>query len=326
MTIFSRRSLLACIAALGGAAPAAWSAEPAFPQRAVRIVVAFAPGGATDLIARIVAQKLSELWGEPVIVDNRAGASGMVGTEFVARSAPDGHTLVLGTQTTHATNPALHAKVPYDALNDFAPITLVGSTPLALLVHPAVPAQNVGELIALMKREPGRLSYAGGNGTSQHLSAELFKRLAGVDMVHIPYKGAAPGMADLLAGQVQLMFDNLPTALPHVKSARLRGLAVTSETRSPLAPELPTLIESGLAGFSIATWFALFAPAATDAKLVERLNADVVRVLRLPEVHERLVGMGVDVAAGSARQLAEFHRAEMTKWAKLVHDAGAKAN
>jgi tripartite-type tricarboxylate transporter receptor subunit TctC len=321
MTVVTRRRLLAATAFVGCGVRA--QGQP-FPQRPVRIIVAFAPGGATDLIARLLAARLSESWGQPVIVDNRAGASGMVGTEFVARSAPDGYTLVLATQTTHATNPALHPKVPYDAQKDFEPVMLVGSTPLALLVHPSLPVQSVAELVAYLRQHPGKLSYAGGNGTSQHLSGELFKRLAGVDLVHVPYKGAAPGMADLLAGQVQLMFDNLPTALPHVRAGKLRGLAVTSPQRSSLAPNLPTLEESGLTGFAIETWFALFAPAGTTAPVVDRIHVGAARALAIPEVRDNLQGQGVEVVAGTPAQLATFHRSEMSKWARLVRDAGAK--
>lgn len=319
----TRRTLMAftALTACGvGAQPVA------FPVRPVRIVVAFAPGGATDLIARMLAVKLSESWRQPVIVDNRAGASGMTGTEFVARSVPDGHTLVLATQTTHATNPALYPKLAYDSVKDFAPVTLVGSTPLCLLVHPSVPAQSVAELVIYLKQNPGKLAYAGGNGTSQHLSAELFKRLAGVDMIHVPYKGAAPGMADLLGGQVQLMFDNLPTALPHVRAGKLRGLAVTSTQRSSMAPQLPTLEESGLPGFAVETWFALFAPAGTPTAVIEKIHTDAAYLLTQTEMREKLQAQGVEVVGGTPTQLAAFHRSEVVKWARLVRDAGAKAD
>jgi tripartite-type tricarboxylate transporter receptor subunit TctC len=306
------------------AAPGLLAAQP-FPSKPARIVNPFAPGGATDIIARHMGQKLTELWGQPVVVENRAGASGAIGVEHVAKSAPDGYTLLIATQTTHAANPALYAKLPYDAAKDFAPLTLAGSTPLALLVHPSLPVSDVRALIAHAKSNPGKLAYAsGGNGTSQHLTMELLKTMTGAFMVHIPYKGAGPAMTDFLGGQVNLMFDNLPTAIPHVKSGKLRALAVSTAKRSAFAPELPTMAESGLDGFDLATWFAFFAPAATPRELVEKISADMRRVLAQPETKERLTAIGVDVAGTTPEELAQFHRAELTKWAKIVKDSGAK--
>ena len=297
----------------------------AYPSKAVRIINPFAPGGATDIIARHMAQKLTEAWGQPVVVENRAGASGALGVEHVAKSAPDGYTLLIATQTTHAANPALYAKLPYDAAKDFAPLTLAGSTPLALLVHPTLPVRDVRELLEHVKKNPGKLAYAsGGNGTSQHLTMELLKTMTGSYMVHIPYKGAGPAMTDFLGGQVNLMFDNLPTALPHVKSGKLKALAVSTAKRSALAPELPTMAESGLAGFDLATWFAFFAPAATPRELGERISADLRRVLAQADTKDRLTGIGVDVAGTTPEELARFHRAELAKWAKIVRDSGAK--
>jgi len=302
-----------------------FAAAQGFPAKPVRIVNPFAPGGATDILARHMGQKLTELWGQPAVVENRAGASGALGVEHVAKSAPDGYTLLIATQTTHAANPALYAKLPYDAAKDFAPLTLAGSTPLALLVHPAMPVHDVKDLVAHAKANPGRLSYAsGGNGTSQHLTMELLKTMTGTFMLHIPYKGAGPAMTDFLGGQVNLMFDNLPTALPHVKSGKLRALAVSTAKRSAFAPELPTMAESGLAGFDLATWFAFFAPAATPRELVEKISADMRRVLAQPDTKERLTAIGVDVAGTTPEELAQFHRAELTKWARIVKDSGAK--
>jgi tripartite-type tricarboxylate transporter receptor subunit TctC len=299
-------------------------AQP-FPSKPVRIVNPFAPGGATDILARHMGQKLTELWGQPAVVENRAGASGALGVEHVAKSAPDGYTMLIATQTTHAVNPALYAKLPYDPAKDFAPLTLAGSTPLALLVHPAMPVHDVKDLVAHAKANPGRLSYAsGGNGTSQHLTMELLKTMTGTFMLHIPYKGAGPAMTDFLGGQVNLMFDNLPTALPHVNSGKLRALAVSTAKRSALAPELPTMAESGLAGFDLATWFAFFAPAATARELVEKISADMRRVLAQPDTRERLTAIGVDVAGTTPEELAQFHRAELAKWARIVKDSGAK--
>ena len=297
----------------------------AYPAKAVRIVNPFAPGGATDIIARHMGQKLTEAWGQPVVVENRAGASGALGVEHVAKSPADGYTLLIATQTTHAANPALYAKLPYDAAKDFAPLTLAGSTPLALMVHPTLPVRDVRELLDHVKKNPGKLSYAsGGNGTSQHLTMELLKTMTGTFMVHIPYKGAGPAMTDFLGGQVNLMFDNLPTALPHVKSGKLRALAVSTAKRSALAPELPTIAESGLAGFDLATWFAFYAPAATPRELVEKISADMRRALAQPDTKERLTGIGVDIVASTSQELGAFNRAELVKWAKIVKDSGAK--
>ena len=315
------RVLFAALAA----ALAVQAGAQAFPSKPARIVNPFAPGGATDIIARHMAAKLTEAWGQSVVVENRAGESGALGVEHVAKSAPDGYTLLIATQTTHAANPALYAKLPYDAAKDFAPLTLAGSTPLALLVHPTMDARDVKGLIAFAKANPGKLSYAsGGNGTSQHLTMELLKTMTGTFMVHIPYKGAGPAMTDFLGGQVNLMFDNLPTAMPHVKSGKLRALAVSTAKRSALAPELPTMAEAGLAGFDLATWFAFFAPAATPREITEKISADMRRALAAADTKERLTGIGVDVAGGTPEELGRFHRAELAKWAKIVKDSGAK--
>ncbi len=298
-----------------------------FPSKPVRIINPFAPGGATDIIARTMAQKLTEAWGQAVVVENRAGASGAIGVEMVAKSPPDGYTLLIATQTTHAANPALYPKLPYDAAKDFAPLTLAGSTPLALMVKPSLPVSSVKELIEFAKKNPAKLVYAsGGNGTSQHLTAELMKSMSSTYMLHIPYRGAGPAMTDLLGGQVDLMFDNLPTALPHIKAGKLRGLAVTTAARSPLAPELPTMAESGLPGFELSTWFAFFAPAGTPRAVVDKISGDMRRVLMQPDMKERLAAIGVDVRATTPDELATFQRAELAKWGKIVEDSGAKVD
>jgi len=298
-----------------------------FPSKPVRIINPFAPGGATDIIARTMAQKLTEAWGQAVVVENRAGASGAIGVEMVAKSPPDGYTLLIATQTTHAANPALYPKLPYDAAKDFAPLTLAGSTPLALMVKPSLPVSSVKELIDFAKENPAKLVYAsGGNGTSQHLTAELMKSMSSTYMLHIPYRGAGPAMTDLLGGQVDLMFDNLPTALPHIKAGKLRGLAVTTASRSPLAPDLPTMAESGLPGFELSTWFAFFAPAGTPRAVVDKISGDMRRVLMQPDMKERLAAIGVDVRASSPDELATFQRAELAKWGKIVKDSGAKVD
>jgi tripartite-type tricarboxylate transporter receptor subunit TctC len=309
------------------AAFALGAAAQNYPTKPVRIVNPFAPGGATDQLARLMAQKLSEVWGQSVVVENRPGASGAIGLEAVAKSAPDGYTLAIATQTTHAANPALFAKLSYDPVRDFAPLTLAGSTPLALMVQPSLPVTNVAGLIAYLRANPGKLTYAsGGNGTSQHLTMELLKSMTGTFVVHIPYKGAGPALVDFLGGQTNIMFDNLPTALPHVKSGKVRALAVSTAKRSALAPELPTMAESGLAGFDLATWFAFFAPAATPKEISAKVAADMQRVLAQPDVRERLLAVGVDVVGSTPEELARFQRAEMEKWAKIVKESGAKVD
>ena len=306
------------------ALPLAASGQP-FPSKPIRIVVAFPPGGATDLMARTVAAKLQDRTGQPGVVENKPGASGMIGTEFVAKSPPDGYTLVMATQTTHAVNPSLHAKVSYDPVRDFAPVTMAGYTPLALVVPAGAPYGTVAEFVAWLKANPGKATFgSGGNGTSQHLSAELFKTVAGVDAVHVPYKGSAPAMADLLGGQVAFMFDNLPTAMPHVKAGKLKALAVTSAARSSLAPDVPTMAEAGFPGVETTTWFGLFAPAGTPSDVIAKLNAEVAAGLRDPEVRTRLAGQGIEVVADSPDAFAATLKREIAKWAKVIRDSGAK--
>ena len=313
--------LFACALSVGTAA------AQQFPSKPVRIINPFAPGGATDIIARQMAQKLTEAWGQAVVVENRAGASGAIGVEMVAKSPPDGHTLLIATQTTHAANPALYPKLPYDASKDFAPLTLAGSTPLALMVRPSLPVSSVKELVDFARKNPAKLVYAsGGNGTSQHLTAELMKSMSSTYMLHIPYRGAGPAMTDLLGGQVDFMFDNLPTALPHIKAGKLRGLAVTSAVRSPLAPELPTMAESGLPGFELSTWFAFYAPAGTPRAIVDQIAGDMRRVLSQPDMQQRLAAIGVDIKASTPDELATFQRAELAKWGKIIKDSGAKVD
>jgi tripartite-type tricarboxylate transporter receptor subunit TctC len=301
------------------------AAGQGYPSKPVRIVNPFAPGGATDIVARQMAQKLSEAWGQPVIVENKPGASGAIGVEAVARSPADGYSLLIATQTTHAANPALYAKLPYDAERDFAPLTLAGSTPLALMVHPSINVTSVAELVEYAKKHPGKLRYAsGGNGTSQHLAGELFRTMTGTSVLHVPYKGAAPALADLLGGQVDFMFDNLPTALPHVRAGKVRGLAVTTGTRSPLAPDLRTMTESGLAGFELATWFAFYAPAGTPRDIVERIAGEMRRALQQADTRDKFAAIGVDIQGSTPEELAAFGTAERAKWGKIVRDSGAK--
>jgi tripartite-type tricarboxylate transporter receptor subunit TctC len=296
-----------------------------YPTKPIRLVVPFPPGGATDILARDVAQKLTEAWGQSVIVDNRPGAGGNIGSELVAKSAPDGYTLEMGTVGTHAINASLYAKMPYDHVKDFVPVILVAGVPNVLVVTPSLPANSVAELIAYAKANPGKLNFASsGNGTSIHLSGELFKVMAGVQITHIPYKGSAPALQDLLAGQVQLMFDNLPPSLPQIKAGKLRALAVTSLARAPALPDVPTLAESGLPGFEASSWFGILAPAGTPAPIVAKINAEVAKWLSTPEAKEKLLKQGANPAGGTPEDFAKHIAAETAKWAKVVKDSGAK--
>jgi tripartite-type tricarboxylate transporter receptor subunit TctC len=299
----------------------------AYPAKTVKLIVPFPPAGTTDILARIVAQKLSERLGQQFIIDNRAGAGGNIGADLASKSTPDGYTLLVGTVGTNAINASLYAKMPYDTAKDFAPIGMIAAVPNVLVVHPSVPVKSVKELIELAKSKPGELNFASsGNGTSIHLSGELFKTMAGVNMNHIPYKGSAPALTDLLGGQVQLMFDNLPSSMPHIKAGKLRPLAVTSLQRSPALPDIPTIAESGLAGFDASSWFALFAPAGTPKDIITKLNAELQVILQMPEVRVKFAEQGAEPGNFTPEQLGAFTRAEMVKWAKVVKDSGAKVD
>ena len=293
-----------------------------YPTRPVRIVVPSSIGGGTDIVARVIAHKLSETMGQQFVVENRPGASTMIGGEVVACAAPDGYTLLMGISTL-AINPAMFRKVPYDAQRDFAPITQAVFLPNILIVHPSLPVRTVKELIAFAKARPGALNFASaGTGTNPHLSMELFRVMAGLNMVHVPYKGSAPGVTDLLSGHVSLMTPNILTAMPHVRSGRLRALGVTSARRASGAPDIPTIAEAGLPGYEAVQWYGLLAPRGTSTSIVSRLNAEATRSLRLPEVRQRLAADGAEVVAGSAEEFGVFIRAETAKWAKVVKDAG----
>jgi tripartite-type tricarboxylate transporter receptor subunit TctC len=298
-----------------------------FPAKTARIVVPFPPGGPLDATGRLLAQQLSERWGQSIVVENKPGAGGNIGADYVAKSAPDGYTIVMGALSTHAVNPSLYAKMPYDAQKDFAPITLVAITPNVLVVNPALPVDSVHALIAYAKARPGQLSFGSGSiGSAGHLAGELFKIDAGVDIVHVPYKGAAPAMQALLAGDTQLMFDNLANAMAQVKAGKLRAMAVTTAERSKLAPELPTMAESGLQGFDISTWFGLFAPAGTPPDVVAKWNADVTRILTAPDMRDRLLAQGAEPAPDSPADIARFIAAEAAKYARIVRTSGAKVD
>ncbi len=319
--------MLGCMIAMLLAGAALGAQAENYPSKPIRMIVPFSVGGTTDILARIIGQELTKAWGQQVIIDNRPGAGGNIGADLVAKSAPDGYTLVMGTVGTHAINASLYKKMPYDTVKDFAPITLVAAVPNVLVVHPAVPAKSVKELIEYAKANPGKLSFASsGNGTSVHLSGELFKAMAGVSMTHIPYKGSAPAIIDLMGGQVQLMFDNMPTALPHVKAGRLRALAVTSAKRSPAMPDLPTIAEAGVAGYEASSWFGVLAPAGTPSAIVTKLNGEIVRILGLPEIKERLLSQGAEPVGNSPEQFAAHITAEMAKWGNVVKASGAQVD
>lgn len=296
-----------------------------YPAKTIRLIVPYTPGGTADMLARTIGQKVAESLGQQIIIDNRPGAGGNIGADLAAKAAPDGYTLLMGTVATHAINPNLYPNMPYDAARDFAPIVLVATLPNLLVVNPLLPAKNVKELIALAKAKPGELAYASaGNGTSQHLSGELFKKMTGLDMIHIPYKGSAPAVTDLVGGQVQLMFDNIPSSLPQVRAGKLRALAVTGPRRSPVLPDLPTVSEAGLPGFSITSWFALFAPAGTPAKILLRLNKEAGKAIALKELRQLWMDQGIEPAGGTAEQLAAFRRIEASRWEKIARDSGAR--
>jgi tripartite-type tricarboxylate transporter receptor subunit TctC len=321
--------LLTCLLAFAALAmPGARAADTAaFPAHPVKLVIPFPAGGPLDAVGRAIAQKLTDAWGQSVIVDNRPGAGGNIGADLVAKSPPDGYTVVMGALSTHAVNPSLYPSMPYDAVKDFAPITRVAVTPNVLVVNPALPVHSVQELIAYAKAHPGKLSFgSGSNGSAGHLAGELFKVDAGVDMVHVPYRGAAPAMQALLAGDTQLMFDNLASAMPQVKAGKLRALAVTTAKRSPLVPDLPTMAEAGLKDFDISTWFGLLAPAGTPQPIVAKWNAEVTRILDAPDMRERLALQGAEAAPTTPDEFARYIAAELKKYAPIVKASGAKVD
>jgi tripartite-type tricarboxylate transporter receptor subunit TctC len=289
--------------------------------------VPFPPGGVTDRLARVVAQKMQEQWGQPAVVDNRPGASGMIAAEQVVKSPPDGYTLMMGHIGTHAINPSLFAKLPYDPVQDFAPVSLLVSVPNILLVHPSVPAASVAELVALARAKPGTLNFASpGSGTSGHMSAELLKSLTGIDIVHVPYKGPGPALQDLLAGQVNMLFDTIASSMPQVRAGKLKGLAVTTPARSAIAPDIPTMVEAGVAGYEIAPWFAAYAPAGTPPAVIDKLNAEMRRILALPDVRTAFVDQqGMTLIASSPAELGAHTQREIAKWARVVKATGARA-
>lgn len=314
------------IAAAGfcAAGQAQAQAASAYPNKPIHIVVTFTSGGAPDILARLIGEKLNAAWGQPVIVDNKPGAGGNIGADYVAKAAPDGYNLVLGTVGTHSINGALYQNMPYDMVKDFTPVTLLASTPNMLVVNNDVPAKNLKEFIALGKKE-GKMTFASsGSGTSIHVSGELFKTMTGIDMQHIPYKGRASAIPDLLGGRVTMMFDNMPSSLPLVREGKLRAIGVTSAKRSAAAPDIPTLAEAGLPGFDAVSWFAMFAPANTPAPVVNKLQAEISKILKSPDISKKLLDLGLDPSGSTPAELAAYQKSEIAKWSKVVKDSGAK--
>jgi tripartite-type tricarboxylate transporter receptor subunit TctC len=322
----NRRHIIAGAASL--AAPFLWNtsaraADP-FPSRVITIVVPQAPGGANDVIGRALAQRLSAAMGSPVIVENRQGAGGNLGTAYVARQPKDGHTLLLNAQSVQTINPFLYRKVPFDPVKDFDPIMVVGVAPYMLAVNPSVPAKNLRELVALAKASPGKFNYASaGNGTVNHLLGEMLKNMAGIDIVHVPYRGAAAAATDVVAGQVPMTFGSLAGLMPFVRSGQLRTLGVCTEKRTQLAPDQPTLAET-IPGLYANAWYGLFAPAGTPKEIVTKLNTEIIKLMDNPEMRERLVGLGVEAAPGTPDQLATLLRDDLVRWSKIVKDSGAQ--
>ncbi|HET6265048.1 MAG TPA: tripartite tricarboxylate transporter substrate binding protein [Usitatibacter sp.] len=307
--------------------PGVASAQQTYPSKPIRFVVPYPAGGPLDTVARLLGQRVSESVKQPVIVDNKPGAGGNIGADAVAKSAPDGYTILMGAVATHAINPTLYASMPYDAARDFAPVTQVASTPNVLVVNPSVPAANVREFIAYGRANPGKLNFGSGStGSAGHLAGELFKTMAGIDMTHVPYKGAAPAMNDLVGGQIHLMFDNLASSLAQVRAGRIRALAVTTSRRSALAPDLPTVIESGLPGFDISTWFGIFVPAGTPRDVVDRLHGEFTRALAQPDVREKMLNLGAEPVGNRPEEFAAFIRGEAEKYAQVIRASGAKAD
>jgi tripartite-type tricarboxylate transporter receptor subunit TctC len=298
-----------------------------WPAKPIKWIVPFAPGGTTDILARTIGEKLTGALGQPVIIENKPGAGGGVGADFTAKSPPDGYTIMGGTISTHAINASLYKTLPYDPVKDFVPITMIARVPNMLVINPEIPAKNVAELITLLKANPGKYSFASsGNGTSQHLSGELFKSMAGVDMQHIPYKGSPPALQDVVAGQVAMTFDNITTAWPLAKGGKLRALAVTTAKRSAIAPDIPTLSESGLAGYEVGSWQGVFAPAGTPPAIVARLNTEIVKIINLPEVKEKLIALGAEPVGNSSDEFGATVKTEIVKWADVVKKSGAKVD
>lgn len=301
-------------------------AQDVYPARSIRMVVGYPPGGGTDIVGRMVAQKLSESFGHSVVVDNRGGATGNIGTEMVARAAPDGYTLLMGNVAPNAINVSLFAKIPFDPVNDFEPVSLVALTPNILIVHPSLPVRTVKEFVALAKMKPGELNYSSaGIGSSSHLAPELLAMLTGIQIVHVPYKGGGPGLIDLLSGQMQFMMTTTPAAMPHVKSGRVRALAVTSARRSQSLPDLPSVAEAGVKDYEVSTWYGVLAPARTSKAIVTRLHGEIVKLLAVPDIRDKLLSQGFEPVGGTPEEFGAYIKSEIAKWAKVIKTARIKA-
>jgi tripartite-type tricarboxylate transporter receptor subunit TctC len=310
-----------CALAAGTASAQSW------PTRPIKYIVPFAPGGTTDILARTISEKLSIALGQPVVVENKPGAGGGVGADFTAKAAPDGYTIMGGTISTHAINASLYANLPYDPVKDFVAITLIARVPNLLVINPEIPAKTVAELIALLKANPNKYTFASsGNGTSQHLSGELFKSMAGVQMQHIPYKGSPPALQDVMGGSVTMTFDNITTAWTLAKGGKLRALGVTTAKRSPAAPDVPTIAEAGVAGYEIGSCQGVFAPAGTPPAIVSRLNTEIVKIINMPEVKDKLLALGAEPVANSSEEFVVFVKAEVVKWGEVVKKSGARVD
>lgn len=310
------------VAALAATLPAVALSQQ-YPTKAVRIVVGFAPGGGTDIVARIIGAKLTELWGQSFIVDNRAGAAGTIGADITAKSPPDGYNIMLGHVNSHAISPNLYKKLPYDSMRDFAMVAYVGYVPNVLVIHPSIPAKNVGELAAIAKAKPKALTYASsGVGSTQHLAGELFQLTTSTQLVHVPYKGSGPAVVDLMAGHVVMNFDTMPPVLPYVRQGKLRALAVTTPKRAAQLADTPTMLEAGLKGFEMTNWYGFMAPAKTPREIVTKLNGEINRIMAMPEQKTKLEEVGTQLSPMSPEQFARFLEAELAKYAKLIHAAG----
>ena len=318
---------LLCIALAFGVAEVHAQSDTSYPSKPIRMIVPSAPGSGPDIMARAIGQKLTEALGQTIVIDDKPGAGGIIGSEAAAKAPPDGYTLIMSNAGAHTVNPGLYAKLPYDPVKDFAPVTLVALAPNILIVHPTLPVRNVKDLIALAKAKPGELTFgSGGNGSTAHLSGEMFKTMAGINIVHIPFKGSPAAVIGVIAGQIALAIPNIPPALPHVRSGKLKALAVTTAKRAAGVPDLPTVAEAGLPGYEATAWFGVLAPAATPPQIIARLNAAIVKIAHAREMQERLTAEGADAVGNTPEQFAQIIKSDIAKWAKVIKASGARAD
>ena len=321
----SNVKLIACLTTLLFAGNALAQSDAQYPVKPIRMIVPSAPGSGPDIMARAIGQKLSESLGQSIVIDDKPGAGGIIGSETAAKAAPDGYTLIMSNAGSHAVNASLYAKLPYDPVRDFAPVTLVAMAPNILIVHPTLPVRSARELIALAKAKPGALTFgSGGNGSTAHLSGEMFKTMAGINIVHVPFKGSPAAVIGVISGQIAMAFPNIPPALPHVRSGKLKALAVTTAKRSAAVPELPTVAESGLPGYEATAWFGVLAPAATPPQIIASLNAAIVKIVRTHDMQERLMAEGSEAVGNTPEQFGQIIRNDIAKWAKVVKASGAR--